>query len=84
MSKAAEEYLESINCFNTIYLKRDSESNTLAKILKAYAQQLYDDNVQLKKQNKHLRGLLKENGICYKCGSKDNVIDALCFKCVTN
>ena len=35
--KTPEEFLEEINCFNTIYLRREKESNTMAKIMKTYA-----------------------------------------------
>ena len=36
----AKEYLKSIDCFNTIYLKRDKDSNTMAKIMESYANEV--------------------------------------------
>lgn len=31
----AKEYLKSIDCFNILYLKREKDSNTMAKIMES-------------------------------------------------
>ena len=38
----AKDYLKDIDCFNTIYLNRDKDSNTMAKIMENYANEVVE------------------------------------------
>ena len=43
----AKKYLEKIDCFNTIYLNREKESNTMAKIMESYAKKYHERKLKL-------------------------------------
>ena len=43
----AKKYLEKIDCFNTIYLNREKESNTMAKIMESYAKKYHEMQLKL-------------------------------------